>query len=89
MADMKFKEGLERLETVVRALEDGGLELEEALRRYEEGIKLYRDLCSILEKAEQRVEVLSKEDAGALQWKRFELRREGREKEETDDAGSP
>ncbi len=72
MAEMLFKEGLERLESVVSALENSELELEDALRSYEEGIKLYRILCSLLEKAEKRVEVLSKEESGSLLWKPYD-----------------
>ena len=69
--DFKFKEGLERLEKLVGELERGELDLEDALERYEEGLKLYRRLLEVLEKAEKRIEILSGEKKGKLLWKKF------------------
>ncbi len=38
--EMKFEEALKRLEGIVQDLEDGDLPLDEALDKYEEGIRL-------------------------------------------------
>ncbi|HPO30942.1 MAG TPA: exodeoxyribonuclease VII small subunit, partial [Candidatus Hydrogenedentes bacterium] len=59
--EKSFEENLERLETIVRELELGTLSLEDALRRFEEGVRLYRLCEERLKDAEQRVEILLKQ----------------------------
>ncbi|MFW5693074.1 MAG: exodeoxyribonuclease VII small subunit [Thermoguttaceae bacterium] len=56
---LRFEEAIERLEAIVRALEEGELGLEEALGRYEDGVKLLRHAHALLERAERRVELLT------------------------------
>ncbi|MGM0436028.1 MAG: exodeoxyribonuclease VII small subunit [Bacillota bacterium] len=51
--DMSFEELMERLETVVQALEGGELALEEAVKKYEEGITLSKACQTKLESAEK------------------------------------
>jgi exodeoxyribonuclease VII small subunit len=53
-----FDDGLDRLEALVQQLEGGHLSLEDALARFEEGVKLSQDLQSQLAQAQRRVEVL-------------------------------
>ena len=55
---LTFKEASVELEQVVRSLESGDLELEDALERYQRGVELLRSLRERLSKAEQRVQVL-------------------------------
>lgn len=50
-----FEEALAQLEQTVRELEDGRLGLEEALARYEQGIRLIRLCHGRLQQAEQRI----------------------------------
>ena len=70
MAKEKFEDALEKLEDIVKKMEAGDLPLEEALKSFEEGIKLIRLCQAKLNEAERRVEMLlGKEDA--LQVKRF------------------
>jgi exodeoxyribonuclease VII small subunit len=49
---------LTRLDEVVRELESGELPLEQALARFEEGVKLVRDGEQLLASVEQRIEML-------------------------------
>ena len=49
---------LGRLDEVVRELEGGELPLEQALARFEEGVKLVRDGERLLASVEQRIEIL-------------------------------
>lgn len=56
--NLSFKEGQEELESIVRSLESGTLELEDSLVLYERGVALLRSLKGKLEAAEQKVEVL-------------------------------
>ncbi len=58
-----FEEALERLEGIVHLLEEGDVGLDEALARYEEGVRLLRQSYNLLEKAERRIELLSGVDA--------------------------
>lgn len=53
-----FEAALAALEATVRALEEGELPLEEALKRFEEGMHLLRRCEAALKRAEQRVEIL-------------------------------
>ncbi len=53
-----FDDGLDRLEALVQELETGSLGLEEALARYEEGVRLSQALQQQLNEAQRRVEVL-------------------------------
>ncbi len=56
-----FEEALERLEGIVDRLEQGDLELEDALGAFEKGVRLTRRCAGQLEDAERRIEVLVKE----------------------------
>ena len=70
MAKEKFEDALEKLEDIVKKMEAGDLPLEEALKSFEEGIKLIRSCQYKLDEAERRVEtLLGKGDS--LQVKQF------------------
>lgn len=58
-----FEEALTRLERVVAALEGGALGLDEALARYEEGVRLLARCRALLAGAERRVALLAGVDA--------------------------
>lgn len=74
MAEMKFEEALKKLEKIVTDLEDGALSLDEALGRYEEGIKLSKLCAKKLEAARKKVEILLKSEDGTVELKPFEER---------------
>lgn len=57
-AKPSFEASLERLGAIVEHLEGGELPLEEALRLFEEGVKLARAAQTRLDDAERRVEEL-------------------------------
>ena len=56
--EMTFREASTELEYIVRALEAGDLELEDALERYARGVELLKSLRERLAGAEQKVRVL-------------------------------
>lgn len=58
-----FEAALERLERVVRELEDGELGLDQSLERYEEGVKYLKFCHQRLKDAEQKIELLTGLDA--------------------------
>jgi len=45
MVELKFEEALKKLEKIVEDLENGDLSLDEALKKYQEGIELSR-ICN-------------------------------------------
>lgn len=67
-----FEKNLERLEAIVRELEDADLPLEKALQLYEEGMKLSEVCHKQLEEAEGRVEILMKKAGGKIEAEPFE-----------------
>ena len=73
MPEQKFEEALQKLESIVKRLEDGNLSLEESLKSFEEGVRLSRFCGSKLDEAEKRVEILLKESNGRLASKPFSL----------------
>lgn len=56
--ELSFKKASIELEQVVRSLESGDLELEDALARYARGVELLKSLRERLTNAEQKVKVL-------------------------------
>ena len=63
---LTFKEASVELEQIVRSLEAGDLELEEALGRYARGVELLKSLRERLATAEQKVQVLMDATDAAL-----------------------
>lgn len=55
-----FEAALAQLETLVEAMEEGNLSLEESLQAFEQGIKLTRECQQALAQAEQKVQLLVK-----------------------------
>ncbi len=72
MAEMKFEEALKKLEKIVENLEDGSLSLDDALEKYEEGIKLSKLCAKKLEAAKKKVEILLKSEDGTVDLKPFD-----------------
>ncbi|MBI3999593.1 MAG: exodeoxyribonuclease VII small subunit [Candidatus Omnitrophica bacterium] len=65
--ELKFEKALERLEKIVEDLESGNMPLEDALKKYEEGVKLSRLCAQKLTQAESKIEVLTRTLNGALE----------------------
>ncbi|MFA5394175.1 MAG: exodeoxyribonuclease VII small subunit [Candidatus Ratteibacteria bacterium] len=62
--ELKFEDGLKRLEEIVAKLESGNLSLDDSLKLFEEGVKLVRFCNERLAGAQQKVELLTKDQAG-------------------------
>ncbi|HEX9898984.1 MAG TPA: exodeoxyribonuclease VII small subunit [Candidatus Methylomirabilis sp.] len=77
MSEPTFEEALGQLEALVARLEAGDLPLEEALRAFEEGVRLTRLCAARLEDAERRVHLLTRTPEGAEQEVPFSLGNEG------------
>ena len=58
-----FEESLKELQQIVSELEDGSLGLEQSMQRFEHGMSLLRQCYQVLERAEQKIEILTGFDA--------------------------
>ncbi len=68
----QFEKALEDLEKIVEAMESGELTLDQALKKYEEGVGLVRACQSKLTETERKIEVLTKTLDGSLKKQPFE-----------------
>ena len=57
---MNFEENVEQLEKVVQELENGNLNLEDSIKKFEEGMAISKKCNEILEEAEKKITVLIK-----------------------------
>lgn len=71
MAEPKFEKDMEKLEEIVAALEEGELSLDDAMKRFEEGIKLAKRCEKALSEAEKKIEILTKNADGELEAQPF------------------
>jgi exodeoxyribonuclease VII small subunit len=68
-----FEASAERLAAIVQQLESGELSLEDALRLFEEGVRVARSAQARLDAAEKRVEeLLGIDDEGRARTRAFE-----------------
>ena len=67
MAKQTFETAMNRLESIVHELESGDLTLDEALKRFQEGVKLSKFCSNKLDETEKRVSILLKDEEGNVQ----------------------
>ena len=72
-AETSFEDALKHLEDIVHELEGSGLTLDEALRKFETGVKLSRFCHRRLDDAEMRIEELVEGDGEVLRTKHLEI----------------
>ena len=68
--ELTFEEIMKKLEEITIELENGDLDLEKSVSKFEEGMKLSKKCNEILENAEKRISVLIEKD-GKLEEKNF------------------
>jgi exodeoxyribonuclease VII small subunit len=86
-----FEEAMTRLEEIVKELEEAELPLEQSLKVFEEGVRLSRLLNGKLSEAEEKVEILLRDEEGKKVARPFNAGEEkppgeGEEGEEDDDS---
>ena len=64
MAKQTFENAMKRLEAIVQELESGDLTLDEAMKKFQEGVKLSRLCSQRLDETEKRVSILLKDEDG-------------------------
>ena len=64
MANKKesFEDVMDELEIIANELENGDLNLEQSVKKFEEGMKLSKKCNEILENAEKKITILLQED---------------------------
>lgn len=67
-----FEESLNELEKIASDLERGELSLEDAISKFEVGMKLSKECSEKLEKAEKRINILVKSESGDIEEEAFE-----------------
>ena len=67
MAEKRFEQYMARLDEIVRAMESGTQELEKTLELYEEGVKITKICNKMLDEAEQKVTILSKNEGEIIE----------------------
>ena len=60
---LSFEEGLQALESLIAAMSDGSLSLEDSMKAYEEGVALSAQLEDMLRAHEKRIEQIDLETA--------------------------
>lgn len=74
---LSFESALEKLETIVEAMESGDVPLADLLAKFEEGSRLLKVCESRLKDAELKIEQLKKQRDGSVAFEKFESEREG------------
>ena len=68
---LDFEATVARLDTIASGLEKENVSLEEALKLYEEGVRLVRTANEVLENAERRIHILKMSADGELTEENF------------------
>lgn len=67
-----FESALKELESIVKEMESGELPLEEAVKKYELGIKQSRFCMDLLDKTEKKITQLTRDATGIIEARPFE-----------------
>jgi len=60
--ELNFEQAIENLEVIAQELESGKLNLDDSIKKFEEGMILSKKCTEYLESAEQRINVLINKD---------------------------
>ena len=71
MSKENFEESMKKLEGIVTELENGNLNLDESVKKFEEGMKIAKQCNAILEDAEKKITILLEKD-GEIKEENFE-----------------
>ena len=70
--DLSFEKAMEKLEEIVKKLENGDLELEEALEKFEQGMKYSKYCLDVLDRTEKKITLLMQDENGNMTQEPFE-----------------
>lgn len=66
-----FESDLQELEQIVKQMERGELSLEDAVKKYEAGMKLSKHCLCVLDKIEEKISLLTKDNDQNIKEKPF------------------
>ena len=69
--EIKFEEGMEKLEQIANELEKGNLDLDESVKKFEEGMKISKQCSDMLQEVEKKITMLIKNSDGEFQEENF------------------
>ena len=64
IGELSFEEAITGLTDIVGKIEQGQIPLQDSLEQYERGMAMIKHCRTILQKAEQRIEKITKEEEG-------------------------
>ena len=71
MEEKNFEKSMQDLENIVTELEKGELNLDESVKKFEDGMKIAKQCNTILEDSEKKITILLEKD-GELKEEKFE-----------------
>ena len=72
---ISFEENIEKLEKIVTDLEKGNLNLDDSVKKFEEGMKISKDCNKIIEETEKKITILLEEN-GEIKEQEFKINNE-------------
>ncbi len=67
MSKDNFEDSMKRLEEIVNELEKGDLNLDESVKKFEEGMKISKQCNKILQDAEKKITILLENDGEIIE----------------------
>ena len=67
MKEVNFEKSMEDLEKIVEELEKGDLNLDDSIKKFEEGMKISKECNDYLESAEKKITVLINENGNVTE----------------------
>lgn len=67
-----FEEQIEELEKIINELENGNLNLDDSVVKFEEGMKISKECNKMLENAEKKITILLNDENGEKKEENFE-----------------
>ena len=67
-----FEEMIENLEQIAKDLESWNLSLDESVKKFEEGMEISKECSKILEDAEKKITILTKDSQGNIKEESFD-----------------
>ena len=67
-----FEEQIQELEKIINELENGNLNLDDSVVKFEEGMKISKECNKMLENAEKKITILLNDENGEKQAENFD-----------------
>ena len=68
---INFEETMQKLESIVQELEKGNLNLDDSIKKFEEGITLSKNASKYLDDAEKKITILINDEEGNIKEEGF------------------